>query len=106
MTPPCIVYLPGDEKSQRRASYNSFGISRVIYPVPQLKDIGYRIIALKMIDAFLKQINNKLLLETIGDINRGLVRALRLDCRLIFERMYPDYKADMEVEMRSYTEEA
>lgn len=96
------VYLPGDEKSQRRASYNSFGISRVIYPVPQLKDIGYRIIALKMIDAFLKQINNKLLLETIGDINRGLVRALRLDCRLIFERMYPDYKADMEVEMRSY----
>jgi hypothetical protein len=55
-----------------------------------------------MIDAFLKQINNKLLLETIGDINRGLVRALRLDCRLIFERMYPDYKADMEVEMRSY----
>lgn len=96
------VYLPAGEKSQRRASYNSFGISRVIYPVPQLKDIGYRVIALKMIDAFLKQTDNRLLLETIGDINRGLVRALRLDCRLIFERMYPDYRADMDVEMRSY----
>jgi len=96
------VYLPDDDKSQRRANYNSFGISRVIYPVPHLKDIGYRIIALKMIESFLKQINNRLLLETIGDINRGLVRALRLNCRLIFERMYPDYKADMEVEMRSY----
>ncbi|NLV66224.1 MAG: hypothetical protein GXY14_00980 [Spirochaetes bacterium] len=97
------VYLPADEKSQRRASYNSFGISRVIYPVPHLKDIGYRIIALKMIEAFTRQINSRLLLETIGDINRGLVRALRLDCRLIFERMYPDYRADIEVEMRSYS---
>jgi hypothetical protein len=96
------VYLPKDEKSQRKASYNSFGISRVIYPVPLLKELGYKITAVKMIESFLRQVNRKLLIETLGDINRGLVRALRLDCRLIFERMYPDYKADLDVELRSY----
>ncbi len=96
------VYLPSTEKSQRRASYNSFGISRVIYPVPQMRDLGFKITAVKMIDSFLKPVNRKLLHETLGDINRGLVRALRLNCRLIFERMYPDYSADIEIEMRSY----
>ncbi len=97
------IYLPKDEPSKRKASYNSFGISRVIYPVPQLKELGYSITAGRMIDSFLKPLNNRLLLETMGDINRGLVRALRLNCRLIFERMYPDYKMDTEIEFRSYT---
>lgn len=97
------IYLPKDEESKRKASYNSFGVSRVIYPVPQLKELGYQITAGRMIDSYLKPINNRLLLETMGDINRGLVRALRLNCRLIFERMYPDYKMDTDIEFRSYT---
>jgi len=96
------VYLPEYDKIQRRASYNSFGISRVLYPVPQMRDLGFKITAVKMIDSFLKPVNRKLLYETLGDINRGLVRSLRLNCRLIFERMYPDYSADIEIEMRSY----
>jgi len=96
------VYLPLNESSKRKAAYNSFGISRVIYPVPQLKEIGYKIMAMRMMESFLRPVNGKLLLETLGDINRGLVRALRLDCRLVFERMYPDYKMDTEIEFRSY----
>jgi len=96
------IYLPKGEKSMRKAAYNSFGISRVIYPVPQLKELGYKITAVNMIKSFLKPVNPRLLLETIGDINRGLVRALRLNCRLIFERMYPDYAIDIEVELKSY----
>ncbi len=99
------IYLPQNERSKRKAAYNSFGISRVIYPVPQLKEIGYKITAVKMTEAFMKPVNGKLLLETIGDINRGLVRGLRLNCRLIFERMYPDYQADIDIEFRSYTDE-
>lgn len=98
------VFLPAGEKSQRRGNYNSFGISRAIYPVPQLRDIGYSSVALRMIDSFLKKVNSRLLLETTGDISRGLVRALRLDCRLIFERMYPDYIADIEADIRSCRE--
>jgi len=96
------IYLPKNGKSQRKACYNSFGISRVIYPVPELKEIGYRVMAVKMIDAFFKPVKGRLMSETLGDINRGLVRALRLDCRMIFERMYPDYKADIGIEMSSY----
>lgn len=96
------IFLPRDDRSQRKACYNSFGISRVIYPVPELKDIGYRIMAVKMIDSFFRPVNGKLMSETLGDINRGLVRALRLNCRMIFERMYPDYKADLEIEMAPY----
>jgi hypothetical protein len=96
------IYLPKDDKSQRKACYNSFGISRVIYPVPELKEIGYRIMAVKMIDSFFQPVKPGLMSETLGDINRGLVRALRLDCRMIFERMYPDYKADIDIEMSSY----
>jgi hypothetical protein len=96
------IFLPKDDKAQRKACYNSFGISRVIYPVPDLKEIGYRIMAVKMIDAFFRPVKGRLMSETLGDINRGLVRALRLDCRMIFERTYPDYKADIAVEMTSY----
>ncbi len=96
------IYLPKDEESKRKASYNSFGISRVIYPVPQLKELGYKITAIKMVESYLKPVNPQLLLETIGNINQGLVRGLRLHCRLIYERMYPDYKMDLEVEFRSY----
>jgi len=96
------IYLPRDETSKRKAAYNSFGISRVIYPVPHLKELGYKITAIKMVESFLKPVNSRLLLETLGDINRGLIRALRLNCRLIFERMYPDYKMDTDVEFRSY----
>ncbi len=96
------IYLPKDDKSQRKACYNSFGISRVIYPVPELKEIGYRVTAVKMIDSFIKPVKGRLMSETLGDINRGLVRALRLDCRMIFERIYPDYKADIDLEMASY----
>jgi len=96
------IYLPKEEASKRKACYNSFGISRVLYPVPHLKELGYKITALKMIESFLQPLNPRLLLETLGDINRGLVRALRLNCRLIFERIYPDYQMDIEVELRSY----
>jgi len=95
------IYLPREDMSKRKAAYNSFGISRVIYPVPTLKSLGYKITATSMIEEFLKPVNARLLLETMGDINRGLVRGLRLNCRLIFERMYPDYKMDAEVEFRS-----
>ena len=96
------IYLPKSENSRRKAAYNSFGISRVIYPVPRLKEMGYKITAVKMTAAFLKNVESRLLLETMGDLNRGLVRALRLNCRLIFERMYPDYKMDTDTEFRSY----
>jgi hypothetical protein len=96
------VFLPKSKKSPRRASYNSFGISRVVYPVPQLRDLGYKMTAKKMIDSYIEEINPKLLLETLGDLNRGIVRALRMNCILIFERMYPDYKMDTDVEFRSY----
>ncbi len=96
------IYLPDEASSKRKAAYNSFGISRVIYPVPHLKELGYKITAIKMIESYLKPVNTRLLMETIGDINRGLVRALRLNCRLVFERMYPDYEMDLEVEFRSY----
>lgn len=96
------IYVPKNERSQRRAAYNSFGISRVLYPVPQLTEYGYKKTAVEMTKAFVKPVDNKLLIETIGDINRGLVRGLRLNCRLIFERMYPDYAMDAEAEFRSY----
>ncbi len=95
------IYLPKNSKSQRKAIYNSFGISRVLYPVPHLKELGYKIIAERISRSFFKDVDPKLLLETMGDINRGLVRALGLNCRLIFERMYPDYSMDIEVEFRS-----
>lgn len=98
------VFLPEGESAQRRANYNSFGISRVIYPVPQLKEMGYRITALKMVQRFIQPVDDRLLIETLGDLNRGLVRSLRLNARLIFERMYPDFQLDSEVEMRSYRE--
>ena len=42
------VYLPKGSDSKRKACYNSFGISRVIYPVPKLKSIGYKIIGMRM----------------------------------------------------------
>jgi len=98
------IYLPDNESSQRRANYSSFGISRVIYPVPKLREMGFRVIALKLTERFLAPLDNTLLLETIGNLNRGLVRSLRLNAKNIFERMYPDYKADTEVEFRSYRE--
>lgn len=96
------IYLPKDSPSKRKAAYNSFGISRVIYPVPILTEYGYKITAVNIAKSFFKEVQARLLLETIGDINRGLVRALRLNCRLIFERMYPDYEMDIEVEFKSY----
>ncbi len=96
------IYLPKEENSKRKAAYNSFGISRVLYPVPQLTELGYKITAVKLANSFLREVDQRLLLESMGDINRGLVRALRLNCRLIFERMYPDYSMDIEVEFKSY----
>lgn len=96
------VYLPKDETSKRKACYNSFGISRVVYPVDKMAQLGYKITAVKLIENFLKEITPKLLLETIGDLNRGLVRAIRLNCLSFFERLYPDYELDMGVEFKSY----
>ena len=96
------TYLPVDDNSRRKACYNSFGISRLIYPVPDLKETGYRTMAVSLIDSFFKPVKGRLMSEILGDINHGLVRALRLNCRMIFERMYPDYNADIETELSSY----
>ncbi|MDZ4725555.1 MAG: tubulin-like doman-containing protein [Leptospira sp.] len=96
------VYLPKDETSKRKACYNSFGISRVVYPVDKMAQLGYKITAVKLIENFVKDITPKLLLETIGDLNRGLVRAIRLNCLSFFERLHPDYELDMGVEFKSY----
>ncbi len=96
------VYLPKEETSKRKACYNSFGISRVVYPVDKMAQLGYKITAVKLIENFVKEITPKLLLETIGDLNRGLVRAIRLNCLSFFERLYPDYELDMNVEFKSY----
>jgi hypothetical protein len=96
------VYLPKDESSKRKACYNSFGISRVVYPVDKMAQLGYKITAVKLIENFVKEISPKLLLETIGDLNRGLVRAIRLNALSFFERLHPDYELDMGVEFKSY----
>jgi hypothetical protein len=96
------VYLPKEETSKRKACYNSFGISRVVYPVDKMAQLGYKITAVKLIENFVKEITPKLLLETIGDLNRGLVRAIRLNCLSFFERLHPDYELDMGVEFKSY----
>jgi len=96
------VYLPKEESSKRKACYNSFGISRVVYPVDKMAQLGYKITAVKLIENFVKEVTPKLLLETIGDLNRGLVRAIRLNCLSFFERLHPDYELDMGVEFKSY----
>ena len=97
------IYFPEKGAApKRRASYNSFGISRVTYPAPQLRDLGFRLVSLKIINNFRKRVDQRLLDDTFGDMNRGLVRALRLNCRMIFERMYPDYKLDWKSEFNSY----
>lgn len=96
------VYLPKTETSKRKACYNSFGISRVVYPVDKMSELGYKITAVKLIENFIKEVSPKLLLETIGDLNRGFVRAIRLNCLSFFERLYPDYELDMGVEFKSY----
>ncbi|WCL48369.1 tubulin-like doman-containing protein [Leptospira sp. GIMC2001] len=96
------VYFPNEEASKRKACYNSFGISRVIYPVEQMAALGYKITAVKLIENFIKEISPKLLLETMGDLNKGLVRALRLNCLSLFESLYPDYKMDMDVEFKTW----
>lgn len=97
------IYAPEDgSEPQRRASYNSFGISRVIYPVQKMREIGFKLASLKVIQSFHKPVNQSLLKETMGDLNRGLVRSLRLNCKLIFERMYPDYRLDWKTEFNGY----
>ena len=97
------VYVPEQsDEPRRRASYNSFGVSRVTYPAPMLRDLGYNLVSLKIINHFRRPAQPKLLDDTYGDLNRGLVRALRLNCLLIFERMYPDYQLDWEGEFNSY----
>ncbi|MBR30575.1 MAG: hypothetical protein CMN77_04630 [Spirochaetaceae bacterium] len=97
------IYFPEDgSEPARRASYNSFGISRVMYPVPILREVGFKLAALRIIKRFHEKVDQKLLNETFGDLNRGLVRALRLNCALIFERMYPDYRLDWKAEFNGY----
>ncbi len=96
------IYLPKEESSKRKACYNSFGISRVVYPVDKMAQLGFKITAVKLIENFVKEVTPKLLLETMGDLNRGLVRAIRLNCLSFFERLYPDYELDMGVEFKSY----
>jgi hypothetical protein len=96
------VYFPNEGASKRKACFNSFGISRVIYPVEQMTNIGYKITAVKLIENFIKEISPRLLLETIGDLSKGLVRALRLNCLSLFEILYPDYQLDMDVEFKSW----
>lgn len=97
------IYFPEDgSEPARRASYNSFGISRVMYPVPILREIGFKLAALRIIKRFHEPVDERLLRETFGDLNRGLVRALRLNCALIFERMYPDYRLDWKAEFNGY----
>lgn len=97
------VYFPeAGSEPRRRASYNSFGISRVTYPAPQLRDLGFNLVSLRLIHNFHRAVDPARLDEAFGDLNRGLVRALRLNCRLIFNRMYPDYKLDWQSEFNSY----
>jgi len=101
-TPGGSAYLPSNEMPRRRGSYSSFGISRAVYPVPELKEIGYRSMAVKLIEAFFKPVKWNLIHQTLGSIDVGLVRALRVDCRMIFERMNPDYQPEINIEMSSY----
>lgn len=98
------IYIPHEESKEprRRASYNSFGISRVTYPAPMMRDIGFKLVSLRLIQNFRKRYKPQLLEDSFGDLNRGLVRALRLNCLLIFKRMYPDYKLDWKNEFNSY----
>lgn len=95
-------YFPEAEGSKRKACFNSFGISRVVYPVEQMTNIGYKITAIKLIENFIKEVSPRLLLETIGDLSKGLIRALRLNCLSLFEILYPDYQMDMDVEFKSW----
>lgn len=97
------IYYPLEgAEPKRRASYNSFGISRVMYPAPQMRDIGFRLVSMKVIRSFYSPVNVELLKETFGDLSRGLVRALRLNAKLIFQRMYPDYRMDWQAEFNPY----
>ncbi|MCR9142277.1 MAG: tubulin-like doman-containing protein [bacterium] len=97
------IYFPTDGPGpRRRASYNSFGISRVTYPAPELRDLGYKLVSLRLIQNFRRRVKPEKLSIAFGNMNRGLVRALRLNCRQIFDRMYPDYKLDWETEFNSY----
>ena len=97
------IYFPTDDSGpRRRASYNSFGVSRVTYPAPQLRDLGYKLVSLRLIQNFRRKFKPESLEIAFGNMNRGLVRALRLNCNQIFDRMYPDYKLDWETEFNSY----
>ncbi len=99
-SPRSSVFLPADEKVKRRGNYSSFGLSRAIYPAEPLRELGYRLISIQVIDSLLKDADGKGLLETMGDIDTGLAHTLGLNSLSIFERMYPEYREDQETEMR------
>lgn len=101
-SPGSSVFYPADEKFQRRGSYNSFGISRGVYPAEELREIGYRLISIRIIDSLLKDTDSKDLIETLGDKDSGLVRKLGLSSTGIFERVYPEYKVDPGAEIRPH----
>lgn len=92
------LYQSVKRNSMRKACYSSFGISRAVYPLPELIEAGYRAVAVKIIESFFSPVNAGLLSETLGTMAGGLVQGLKLDCRMIFESMHPVHKSDIENE--------
>jgi len=99
-------YFPkkeGNEKNiipRRKAVYNSFGISRVIYPVPQLRTIGLSKTAQNITKLFFSTPNHKLLKEFMGDLSRGLLSEMRLSPRILFDKLFPDYQEEFKLEFK------
>ncbi len=96
---PAYHFFSGD--TVRKACYSSFGLSRAVYPVPELIEAGYRSVAVKIIESFFTPVTAGLLAETLGSMSRGLFRQLKFNCRMIFEKMHPGHKADIDNEAAS-----
>ncbi|RME90092.1 MAG: hypothetical protein D6767_07380, partial [Candidatus Hydrogenedentota bacterium] len=100
------VYFPkrhGDEDRiipRRRAAYNSFGISRAVYPVPELKKIGLATITQKILRLFLRAANMQMVRQVLGDLNRGLFSDLRLHPRILFDKLFPDFQEEFKLEFK------
>lgn len=100
------TYFPkreGDEdqiKPRRRAAYNSFGISQMVYPVPVMKQIGLDKMSQKLVGLFFRAPNIQLAKEYLGDMNRGLLSEMRLHPRILFDKLFPDYREEFKLEFK------
>lgn len=83
-------------------SYSSFGFYCIKYPVIELKEAAARTVATRVIDSFFRTADRISLAEVLGDINSGLMKSLRIDCKTVFERMNPGYAGSIESEISPY----